>query len=198
MMDRGRLITAVIGAWGITVAVHADMTPVSRPGTISRQSAHFCGLAELRQTNSSSPFACLSVADLNWRPVEFLPETSVDPSQIFEIQDPQSFTSGPSSLNLCLSALVGPGLCSSAHYVKRLSFGSIPDWYHNGGPFQIRHSLAAVPNSLCRVPVCCFVQPVCTAEDVMTQYRSGTVVSLWRESQFTPDVIAARGPPIIC
>jgi len=195
-MDRRRLIVGVIGALVVTAAVRADMTPVSRLDAVSRQSAHVCGQADLGQTSSSSPFACLSVTDLNWRPVEFLPETSGDLSEISEIQYPQSLTSGPSSLNLCLSAFIGLGLYSSADRVKKLSFGSIPEWYHNGGPFQIGHSLAVNPDSVCPVPACCFVQPVHTAEDIVPQHRCGTVVFLWRKSQFTPDVIAPRGPPL--
>jgi hypothetical protein len=154
------------------------------------------GLFEPRHL--SSPFADLSVTDVNWWPFEFPPETSADAGQIFDPQHPQSFTSGPSSLNLCLSALIGLGLCSSAHYVKRLHFGSIPQWYHHGGPFQIGHSLAVNPAFVCPVPACCFVQPAHTAENIIPQHRSGTIVSLWRESQFTPDVIAARGPPMTC
>ena len=41
------------------------------------------------------------------------------------------------SLSLCLSALLGLGLCSFAHCVKKSSFGFILEWYRNGGPFQI-------------------------------------------------------------
>ena len=41
-MNRRRLITAVIGAWIVTVAVHADMTPMSRMDAASPQSAHVC------------------------------------------------------------------------------------------------------------------------------------------------------------
>ena len=195
-MDRERLIAVAIGVWCTTVAVHADMTPVSQLDAERRQSAHVCGQADFRQTNSSSPFACFSVTDLDSWPVEFLSETSDDLTQICEIQHPQSLTSGPSSLNLCLSALIGLGLCSSAHYVKRLSFGFIPQWYHNGGPFQIGHSLAVNPDSVCPVAVCCLDQPARATENIMPQYRSGTIVSLWRKSQFTPDIIACRGPPL--
>jgi hypothetical protein len=46
------------------------------------------------------------------------------------------------------------------------------------------------------MPVCCFIQPDNAAERLIPQYRIRTVVSSWRKSQFTPDVIASRGPPL--
>ena len=194
-MDRRSLIIAVLGVLVVTVAVRADMTPMSGLDAVSWQSARVCDQTDLRQTNSSSPFAGLSVTDVNWRPFEFPPETSADPGQIFDAQHPHSLTSGPSSLNLCLSALIGLGLCSSAGYVKKLHFGIIPQWYHNGGPFQIGHSLAVSPESLYPALVDCFIQPDHAVERLIPQYRPGAIVSLWRKSQFTPDVIASRGPP---
>lgn len=195
-MGRRSLVIAVLGVLVGTVTARADMTPVSGLDIVSWQSVRVCDQTDLRQTNYSSPFTGLSVTDVNWRPFEFPPETIADPGQIFDAQHSQSLTSGPSSLSLCLSALIGLGLCSSAHYVKRLHFGSIPQWYHDGGPSQIGHSFAANPDSICPAPARCFVQPVHTAENIMPQYRSGTIMSLWRESQFTPSGIAARGPPL--
>ncbi len=195
MVSNRRFIAVVIGGWIIAGAVRADMTPLSRPDAVSCQSMNVCGQTDLGQTNSSSPFACLSVTDLNYRPVEFLPEASADPGQMFETQHPQSLTNGPSSLSLCLSALMGLGLCSSAHSLKKVSFGFIPKWYCNSGPFQIGHCLAVSPDSVCPVSACYFVQPVWFAECLMPQFRLRTIVSLWRESQFTPELLASRGPP---
>jgi len=191
---RKLLITVGLGLL-VTTGVYADMTPVSQSDAKRVQSSNACRLAELQYTNLSSPYNPPSVTELDFWSVEFLPEANADVSQTSEIQHPLSLTNGPGSLNLCLSALIGLGLCSSAHWVKRLSFGFVPEWYHNGGPFQIGHSYAVTPESLCPVPVCCFVQPVCTVEDSLPQYRSGTVTSLWRKSQFTPTVLVPRGPP---
>ena len=197
MIDSRKLITVVIGGLVVTAAAYADMVPVSRLDAGRRQFQHVCGRTDLQYTNLSSPFNSLNTAGSDLWSVEFLPEANADVSQTSEIQHPLSLTNGPGSLNLCLSALIGLGLCSSAHWVKRLSFGFVPEWYHNGGPFQIGHSYAVTPESLCPVPVCCFIQPVCRVEDSIPQYRLGTVTSLWRKSQFTPAVIAPRGPPII-
>jgi len=196
MIDGRRIITAVIGGLVFTGTVYADMTPVSRLDAGRRQLPHVCGRTDLQYTNLSSPSIFSSVADLDLWSVEFLPEANADVRQTSEIQHPLSLTSGPGSLNLCLSALIGLGLCSSAHWMKRLSFGFIPEWYHDGGPFQIGHSFAVSPESLCPAPAYCFIQPVCPVEDSLPQYRLGAVTSLWRKSQFTPAVIAPRGPPL--
>ncbi len=195
MIDGRRIIPAVIGVFVATVSVYADMAPVSRMDAKCVQSSNVCSLKELQYTDFISPSNYPSVAKIDLWSVEFLPEANADVSQTSEIQHPQSLTNGPGSLNLCLSALIGLGLCSSAHFVKRLSFGFIPEWYHDGGPFQIGHSFVVSPESLCPAPACCFIQPVCTVEDSLPQYRLGTVTSLWRKSQFTPTVLVPRGPP---
>jgi len=191
---RKLLITVGLGLL-VTTGVYADMTPVSRMDAKCVQSSNACRLAELQYTDLSSSSNPPSVAKIDLWSVEFLPEAKDDDSQSAEIQHLQILTNGPGSLNLCLSALIGLGLCSSAHWVKRISFGFVPEWYHNGGPFQIGHSYAVTPESLCPVPVCCFIQPVCTVEDSLPQYHLGTVASLWRKSQLTPTVLAPRGPP---
>lgn len=194
MIDRRKILTAVIGVLVVMSAVYADMIPVSRLDAERQQPAHICGRADVQYTNLSSPSNCLSVADLDLWSVEFLPKVNSDIGQTSGMQNPQILTDGTGSFSLCLSALIGLGMFSSAHLVKRLSFSFVPEWYHNGGPFQIGHS-HAMPDSLCPVPVCCFIQPVYTVEDSLLQYRLRTVVSLWRKSQFTPTVLVPRGPP---
>ncbi len=151
------------------------------------------------RTGPSSPFDSFSTAGLSssW-PVEFLPEPGADLSQSSEMPSPRTLTDGQSSLSLCLSALIGLGLCSSAHCVRKLRFGFIPEWYHNGGPSQIGHSFAVNPDSVCPVPVCCFVQPDHKPEYPMSTSRLRDIVSHWRKSQFTQEVLASRGPPAIC
>ncbi len=195
MIDSRKLITVVIGGLVVTAAAYADMVPVSRLDVGRWQLPHVRGQTDLQYTNLSSPSNFPSVGHLDSWSVEFLPVANADVSQTSEIQHPLSLTNGPGSLNLCLSALIGLGLCSSAHWVKRLSFSFLPEWYHNGGPFQIGHSYAVTPESLCPAPVCCFLQPVCMVEGHIPQYRLRTIVSFWRKSQYPPCVLASRGPP---
>ncbi len=196
MLDGRRIITAIIGVFVATVSVYADMTPVSRSDAKRRQSPLVCNLKELQYTDLSSPYNPPSVTELDLWSVEFLPKANADVSQTSQIQHPQILTNGQGSLNLCLSALIGLGLYSSAHWVKRLSFGFIPEWYHDGDPFQIGHSFAVTPESLCPAPAYCFIQPNCTAEDISPEYYKGTIAPLLRKSLFTPNVLDPRGPPL--
>jgi hypothetical protein len=195
MSHRRKLLTAVILVLVITSAVYADMTPVSVLNAGRRQSSHIFGRTDLLYTDLYSPSNFPIFVELYSCSVEFLPGASADVSQTSEMQQPQILTDGTGSFSLCLCALIGLGLCRTAPWVKKLSFGFVPEWYHNGGPFQIGHSYAVTPESLCPVPAYCFIQPVCMAEDSIPQYRLGTITSLWRKSQFTPIVIGPRGPP---
>ena len=102
---------------------------------------------------------------------------------------------GPDSLNLCLSALIGLGMCTSARGLKRLHYGHFAQWYHNGGPIQVGHVHAATPESLLRMADLCFAQTVCTAEDSDSGFHFKETAPLWRKSQFTPEVLASRPPP---
>jgi hypothetical protein len=161
--------------------------------SVHNQSAY--NQIETQFSNVSNPFIFSNAVELDPLSVKSLPRTNIEVEKTTEVQHLQRFTSGPGSLNLCLSALLGLGLFSSTHLVKKLSFGFIPEWYHNGGPAQIGHSYALAPDSLCPAPIFCFIQPICTAEDSLIQHRQRTVMSIWRKSQFTPDVLTSRGPP---
>ena len=179
----------------------ADMMPVSPAGVECRQPQDVHTTDQARTAEPSSPFDYTSIMYPDLGPIQFAPAAGDNFNQTSETQPPAILTDGQSSLSLCLSALIGLGLCSSAHCLKKLHlghFGHIPEWYHPGGPCQIGQSLAVNPDSVCPVPVCCFVQPDHTAEYPIPISRRRDIVSLWRQSQYTPDVIASRGPPITC
>jgi len=65
----------------------------------------------------------------------------------------------PGSAGLFMSAMLSVGgwhlLCSTRH--TRL--GSLPEWYHTGGPLQIGHTVVFNMDVSCFRP-CCFEQPV--------------------------------------
>ena len=194
MINGRRVISAVICSLIVTAAVHANMVPVSQQGSGHRQPQPVCNKINLYNNNFTDLYKFPNITDLSSLSVGFLSQANTDIEQTSEIQH-LTLTNGPGSISLCLSALIGLGLCSSTHFVKRLSFSFVPEWYHSGGPFQIGHSHAITPESLCTTAVCCFVQPVCTAEGSLPIYRLGSIMSLWRKSQFTPAVLASRGPP---
>lgn len=188
MMNGRRVISAILGGLLITAVGYADMVPVSGVDAGSTPSAAVC--------SSSSLFDSPNIAVPDFWPVDSLPEADADAGQPAPSQPPLTLTNEPDSLSLCLSALMGLGVCGSSHWVRKLHFGFIPEWYHDGGPLQIGHSYAVTPDSLCTVPAYCFIQPACTAKNSLPQYRLGTIVSPRRKSQFRPIVLASRGPPI--
>jgi len=197
MPNKEMLIISVIGALIVTASVHADMMPMSSPDIGCGQSPYvLCDQTNFRHTDLSGLFNYPSVTNLDLWSFEFFPEVNADTGQTSELQNLRSFTDGPGSFALCLYALIGLGLCQAAPWVKKLSFEFIPEWYHDGDPFQIGHSYAATMETLYPTPACCFVQPACMVESHIPLYNQRTIVSLWRKSQFTPDVIASRGPPL--
>jgi hypothetical protein len=89
---------------------------------------------------------------------------------------------------------MGLGLCRSVSIAKRLPLGFIPDWYHNGGPFQIGGSYAIGPD-LSPAPTVCLIQPERPTGENTLRYHFASLVSLWWKSQLTPTALASRGPP---
>ena len=197
MINGKGIILVLFGVLVCTVSVYADMMPVPIASTERGQLPCVpCDQADpLSYADLSGPFGYPSVADLDFWPVELSPEPTADLEQTPEMQNLLSFTDGPGSFALCLYALMGLGLFKSAPWVKKLSFEFIPEWYHDGGPFQIGHSHAITPETLYPTTACCYLQPASLVESHIPQYSQRTIVSLWRKSQFTPDEIASRGPP---
>ena len=185
-----------LGVFVFTAAVHADMIPVSQECAVCRQSTESCARASYQDESLSGPFNCTCISDIDLWSVDFSPEEVVETRQIPEIEQLHRLTDEHNNLEFCLSALISLGLCCSVRWMKRHSLGFIPEWYHEGGPFQIGHSHAVMPGTLCPAPPCCLVQPSCTPDNHLRRYCLKTVISTWRKSQFTPAVIASRGPPL--
>ncbi len=100
-------------------------------------------------------------------------------------------TGGQGSLVLCMYALMGLGLYGAPDSIKRASCCQVTEWCH--GRFataQAGTCLALFPAAFATGPGSDLSPPESTSP-----YRMGIVVSLWRESQFTSDVISPRGPP---
>jgi len=204
MIDWRKYILGAVGVLIIAGVARAGMVPISDPSASLRTGLdgeqeslrQLCGRIESRHADLSDLYDGSITVDLDLEPVRFLHravlddvgQTSLTPHAI-------ELTGGPDSCSLCLYALMGLGLCAAPHWVRRVSLGPIPQWYHDGGPSQIGHSYAATPESLCRLQVCFFAPPDDPVEPLQPQYRLGTILSLWRKSQFTPTVLASRGPP---
>jgi hypothetical protein len=198
MTERRKLITVLMGALALCASVHADMMPVS-PVDIGCQASPQAGAAADLPPYGFSGSLVESVAtvDLPLLPVGLLAEGGTGTAQASETKPAQITTDRQNSLSLCLYALLSLGLYRSAPFVKKFNFACIPDWYHTGAPYQIGHSFAISPDCHSPASVVCFVQPDLAAgtQDPLPQHRWGIVASLWRQSQFTPTVLASRGPP---
>ena len=195
-----RLVPGIVGALFFVGIARADMVPLCRLGTERHQSLSVCSQAEVSHTNPSvsydNPYDNLIVTDFNFSSIHFPLKITPAIGQPSQKTHSIDLTKRPASVRLCLYALMSLGLCSAPHWIKRFSFDIVPAWYHDGGPSQIGHSLAISPDSLHPIPVYCFFQPDDVAENAFTQNRFRTIRSLWRNSQFTPDVLGSRGPPL--
>lgn len=192
MITFGRFILLAVAAVGLSVSAYAEMTPTAECDAGSTAVWHdeetgvcFADLV--------GEFALPSAIDFDWQAAGLAPLPQPEPAG----DEPPVvvLTDGHDSMTLCLYALMGLGLCKSAPWVRKFSFGVVPQWYHDGGPQQIGHSLAVSPDCYCPAPVC-FVQPEPLSDhDLTPQYAWGTVMSLWRHSQATPATLAGRAPP---
>jgi len=195
MIGTNKSITAILAAWAVTATAWAGVIPVSRLDTAGMPPASLCDRADLQQTNICDlSVDWLDTADLDSCLVGSLPKSDADVAQSSETKPLQVFADDQSSLSLCLCVLMGMGLCRSVPFVKKMSIGCIPDWYHTGGPFQVGHSHAIGPD-LRLAPVVCFIQPDCATEDSIPEPYRGTIASLVRQSQFAPSQLASRAPP---
>lgn len=187
-VGRNILIVAVAGLAG---AGYAATTPATSFEAL--QAACVANASPLASFTADDPLldtACTGIPSLCGKPLSAVP--SDEPPQ--EARQAYIQADHLNSLGLCLSALLGLGLCKSVPWVKKFSFTVVPAWYHDGGPAQIGHSFAVTPDCVCMAPVC-FVQPDVPAEDSIPGWRFSAIVSLWRTSQFTPAVCAGRAPP---
>jgi hypothetical protein len=190
-----KVITVLIGIAAVCAISHADMMPLSPlVDAGSRQSPS----ADLQPADRPALFANFrGMADLDLPLGEFVYQPGPHAGEASEARPAEILTDQQNSLTLCLYALLGLGLCRSVPLVKKCHLSCIPDWYHSGGPSQIGHSLAISPDCQIAASAFCFIQPVFTGvtKDALPQFHRRIVVSLWRQSQYTPAVLAPRGPP---
>ena len=99
------------------------------------------------------------------------------------------------SLGLCLYAFLSLGLCRSAPLVRRLSFNGILLGYCDGGPTHFGLDLAISPDGP-NAGLLCLLSADAGSKDLMRRYRVAAVVSLWRQAQCAPGILAARAPPL--
>ncbi len=195
MTGRERIIAAILLGLARAGSAGADMVPASQRAYESRQAPSVTDRAPFPSPSCSSQFLDYQdVASIEFVPFDFPPRAEADLESTTSVPPVHTLADGQDSFSLCLYTLLGLGLCKSAPLVRKFSLGCVPQWYHDGGPSQIGCSLAISPDCLCSVTVC-FVQADCAAEDHLSSYRFGSVISRWRTSQFTSAARAPRAPP---
>jgi hypothetical protein len=199
MVGVKKTISMAIVALAVASVVHADMVSVSPlEGGEGRQAA-VGGRGDSWQGSDSRQAEGLlgTISDVGWSSIRFLSDVKSQAGDVGWTKPPEVLTDRQSSFTLCLYTLLGLSLCRTAPWVRKLHLGLIPDWYQTGGPYQIGHSFAISPDCLPGVPVFCFLQPEAAGTSMLQPFRWEIVVSLWRRSQYTPAVLASRGPPYV-
>jgi len=194
MMCWRRLITAIIGVLLLAGFARADMAPIGHGSP--QQPIAVEDSTEVQSVNLTGLHDQSILRDFILSGAKLQLETITDNEPPARTAHSLELSGGPDSVSFCLYALMSLGLCSSPHWVKRLHLSHLPDWYHDGAPFQIGHSFAATPESLCRLQVCCYLPPDYTAEEFYLRVRLRSIVSCWRKSQYTPEGLVSRGPPL--
>jgi len=196
-MVRRKHIATIIAVLVVAAVVRADMMPVGQVAASAWRLHYDHPRTEAPRASVSDLLFPQPVSSDLWQ-IHFLSEAKAALAQPSRMPSTQVLTDTTTSLSLCLYALMGLGLYSSAHWIKKHSFQLVPEWYHAGGPFQIGHSLAVTPDDLCPTATRCFLQPTFVTETPIPIYHAGTREFLWRKSQFAPAVLVPRGPPVTC
>ena len=153
------------------------------------------GNLTLSRNSSSTPLSDVVDDLISPSVVHFSTENASETRNNPQEQPMLILSDGPRSLDLCLYALVGLGLCKTAPWVNKKSLGFTPEWYHEMAPAQIGQSQLIGPNCQCSLSVCCFLQPDDTNKPHFINFQCGAMQPLLRKSLFTPSILASRGPP---
>ncbi len=196
MTERRKVITGLIGSLVVCTIGLADMMPLCPTGVVCPQPAPLGTPADFRPASLSSPWPDLAGVAAEISPLFeslLLPDAETEP--IDKIEPARILVDRQNSLTLCLYGLMGLGLCHSAPFLKRFQFSGIPDWYYSGRPFQVGPRSTISPDCLPLAAIHAFIPPDCHAVEVASQYLSGVIAMLLRESLFIPISLTSRGPP---
>jgi len=173
-----------------------DMVQVSGAGVKGPTLGTAGDLTDQQSFIASDVFLPSAIVDLSSVHIGLFVEAQADTGGVAGSQPAYVLSDRQDGLGLCLYALLGLGLCKSAPWMKKLSLGVVPGWYHDGCPFQVAHSHALSADCLCSSLVC-FVQPDRSPDHPLLQYHREAFSPLWRKLQSSPSALASRGPPTV-
>jgi hypothetical protein len=197
MVYRRIIIPAILVALVSTATVRADMVVTCEPQVACGGALPLPSLAEAQAADLPSLLPGFDMIDLSpFSMTAFWPEANNTDEQAAQAATSAGILldRDRGSLEWCVYALMGFGLCKYAPMVRKLSLGFVPDWYHSGAPQQIGHSHAVGPDAFCHAAVC-FIQPGGPLAVSLLRYGWSASEHPARSSQFTPSTHASRGPP---
>jgi len=191
-----RIIPALLLVCVASATVRADMMS-DRPDVTCNVCACLHVPTTGRLTSSSEPLSNLyrDLADLRWPPVAFPGDRQTHAWRSPRTPPVRILADRHSSLELCLYSLIGLALCTSGHWVKGPSADLFSEWYSGNGRFPGSSCFARSRGCLFSTAVCALRQPDGAPPGAPCRVRLTAVIALWRQSQFTPCVLASRGPP---
>ena len=196
MLKLKKLILVAVCMWFVTPVVYGDMTPLSRLSYAYQDPSQNLRSEEiLLHGDLSDKIVFSGVINVNYNSFGLISESNTGIEQNSKNRHMLISRPDSGSRSLCLYTLIGLGLCSSVTWVKKISFGFIPQWYHEGGPHQVGHSYAVMPGTLKSVPICCFLRSDYIGESLLSRYYKGIGISFLRNSLYTQDMLSYRGPP---
>ncbi|HSW01760.1 MAG TPA: hypothetical protein VLI39_16445 [Sedimentisphaerales bacterium] len=196
-MKLGRIILVATGLLMPAGVARADMMPLDAlHGTVVW--AYSDSIEEVEEptepTNPANLYSFPSIFDWDLHGV-FRPVIRIDVSEPPE--SPQVLILGEKegSFTLCLYAIMSLGLIDPVPWTRKWVVRTLPRWYWNGCPGVYRPCLAISVMLRHPEPTAHWDPPPEQPQDAQTCRQPETTVPLWRKSQFTLPVLAARGPP---
>jgi hypothetical protein len=193
MIRRREILVALLGELALAAPLLADMMPVLPPNSPRPQQSRAGPIGDPQVEGLSDVLSHHAAGTLSLRLADS-PDWQDVAAPAGEDLRLQILADRQSSLALCLYGLLGFGAVRSLACVKKLSFSPMPLWHDCGAPAPIGSRYALGPDCLC-CALPCFTPLDSTGDERPPPYGLRTLVPLWRKSQFTFSVLAARGPP---
>lgn len=186
MLNRRTIVLAGLMGLILSGMACADMMPANRTDIESDQSQY-----ESTQGSVSlicDPLTCNLAIETEEETVDFDKDQKSQGAK-YQIEEPSSF-------ELCVYGLLGIGFCHCRPWIKRVSLGITPEWYHDGGLQQVRHSYAVLPGSQYSQQAYCFIQPAINVKPPILQLYQGGRPLFLQKTQTTLFHLIPRGPPV--
>lgn len=199
-MKLGRIILVATGLLMPAGIARADMMPLDAlHGTVVW--ARSDSIEEVEEpteptepANPANLSSFPSLFDWDLRGV-FRPVIRIDVSEPPQSQPVHLLAEKEGSLTLCLYAMMSLGLIDSVPWTRKWMVRTLPRWYWHGCTGVYRPCLAISVMLRHPEPTAHWDPPSDPTQDEQTCLQPETTVPLWRKSQFTLPVLAARGPP---